>query len=400
MGHLSASHLAAVGIGSMIFNFIYWNMGFLRMGTTGITAQAFGGKQRAKIRDTLVRSILIAFMIALIILLFRNAILKSGFVLMNVGESYYDMAWAYCSIRIWAAPATLALYSLFGWYFGMQNAIIPLVITLVLNIVNILCSLYFVRVLDMGAEGVALGTLIAQYSGLILGLLFLVKYKGYFKQFRMSVLFEMDALLSFLRINVDIFIRTLSLTSVFAFFYSMSAVQGSLILAANTILMQFLNWMSYGIDGFAYAAESMVGKYKGASDEHKLMKSIKLSFMWAFVLAVLTAAVYGLKGELLLRIFTNDIEVIEMAASFLFWMALFPIIGFASYIWDGIYIGLTASKAMRNSMLISMIFFFASFYALRTIWPVHSLWIALLIFLLVRAIIQDFLFRRKGLQLK
>jgi MATE family multidrug resistance protein len=282
----------------------------------------------------------------------------------------------------------------------MQNAIIPLIITLVVNVINIVLSFYFVRVMNMGAEGVAFGTVIAQYSGFVLGLLFLIKYKGYLKNFRLSALAEMDQLLDFLRINVDIFIRTLSLTSVFAFFYSMSAAQGKLILAVNTILMQFLNWMSYGIDGFAFAAESLVGKYKGAADERKLMKSIKLSFLWAFILALITALLYGFKGEFLLRLFTNDPVVIALAKSFLFWMALFPLIGFASYIWDGIYIGLTASKAMRNSMLVSMVLFFICYYALRVIWPIHSMWIALITFLFVRAVIQHILFSRKGLELR
>lgn len=401
MGSLSAAHIGAVGVGAMIFNFIYWNFGFLRMGTTGITAQAYGRNDEPFIINTLGRSIVVAILLAALVMALQIPFAQASFYLMNIGGDQYELVEEYFFIRIWAAPATLALYAMMGWFFGMQNAIFPLILTIVINVVNIALSYYLVVYLNMEVAGVAWGTVISQYVGLLLaGLLFWGKYADLVKQFKQKALFQIEELQQFLSINRDIFIRTVCLTLAFGFFYSQSAASGELILAANVILLQFLNWMSYAVDGFAFAAESLVGKYKGASNDTQTQKSIRFSFIWGMVLAVLFSAVYFFFGENLLSLFTDKQEVIQSASPFLFWMVLLPILGTPSYIWDGVYVGLTASKAMRNSMILSLAIYIGSFFLLKNVInQIDALWLSLLIFLLARGIIQWSIFWKKGLQI-
>ncbi|MEO1711847.1 MAG: MATE family efflux transporter, partial [Bacteroidota bacterium] len=297
MGRLSELHIGAVGVGAMIFNFIYWNFGFLRMGTTGLTAQAFGEENRANIILTFVRALLVAGTLAAILLLTQYAVDPLARQLMNVGGEQGDLVKEYFLIRIWAAPASLGLFALMGWFFGMQNAVFPLILTVSINVVNIVASYYFVTVLQWEVAGVAWGTVIAQYMGIVLGfILFFIRYRSYWNDLILPAILAWSALRRFLVLNMDIFLRTLCLTFVFAFFYSQSAKDGALVLAVNTILMQFLNWMSYGVDGFAFAAESLVGKYKGKKDESGTLRAIRLSFIWGMVFAVFFSALYALGG--------------------------------------------------------------------------------------------------------
>lgn len=401
MGRLSPAHIGAVGVGAMIFNFIYWNFGFLRMGTTGITAQAYGRKDEPFMMNTLGRALVVAMLLAVAVIALQIPFAKASFYLMNIDGTQYGLVEEYFFIRIWAAPATLALYALMGWFFGMQNAIFPLILTIVINVVNIILSYYMVAYLNWEVAGVAWGTVISQYVGLFLAVgLFFLRYSDLAKQFKQKALFKIEELQQFLTINRDIFIRTVCLTLAFGFFYSQSAKGGELVLAANVILLQFLNWMSYAVDGFAFAAESLVGKYKGATDVQKTQKSIRYSFIWGMVLAVLFSLGYFFFGENLLYIFTDKENVIQAAIPFLFWMILLPILGTPSYIWDGVYVGLTASKAMRNSMILSLIIYLGSFFLLKNMMnEIDALWLSLLIFLFVRGIIQWAIFWKKGLQI-
>ncbi len=401
MGRLSELHLGAVGIGAMIFNFVYWNFGFLRMGTTGITAQAFGKKDSQDIIITLGRALLVAFILGTVVLVLQKPIGQLGFYLMNISEAQYSLVEDYFYIRIWAAPATLALYAFMGWFFGMQNAIYPLILTIVINVVNIVCSYIMVKQFNMEVAGVAWGTVIAQYVGFIMAvILFLSKYKSYVKHYSHKVSLELKALLQFLRINSDIFIRTLCLTFAFGFFYSQSSSGGEIILAVNVILLQFLNWMSYGVDGFAYASESLVGKYKGANDQKGVTAAIRLSFIWGMVLAALFSLVYFTFGENLLYVFTDKSEIVAASIPFLFWMALFPILSTPCYIWDGIYIGLTASKAMRQTMILAFLIYIGSYILLKPNFGNHGLWAALLIFMVARGLIQWVWFRGSSLAIQ
>ena len=395
MGRLSETHIGAVGLGAMIFNLVYWNFGFLRMGTTGITAQAFGENNSTKISDTLARALLLAFLLGVCLLLFQVPIAKATSYLLNVTEIQSPLVAEYFQIRIWAAPATISLFALMGWFFGMQNALFPLAITIFINVTNIVFSYVMVRHFQMDVAGVAWGTLIAQYMGLLLALtLLFAKYRDQCRNWSRKRLLELSAMRQFLSINRDIFIRTFCLTFTFAFFYNRSSSQGEMILAVNVILLQFVNWMSYGIDGFAFASESLVGKYKGAKDDRQLQRAIKLSFVWGMAFAIVYSLSYALFGLEMLQIFTDKPAVILAASPFLFWLILYPIISTPCYIWDGVFIGITASKAMRETMLLSLIVFLISYFFLADQFGNNGLWAALLLFMAARGIFQWIWYRK------
>ncbi|MFT4664956.1 MAG: MATE family multidrug resistance protein [Polaribacter sp.] len=386
MGRLSEQHLGAVGIGAMVFNLIYWNFGFLRMGTTGITAQAYGAKDAQNVIHTLARAMVVVVLVAFAILLLQNPIASLGFQFMNVPADQIVIVQSYFDIRIWAAPATLGIIAIMGWFFGMQNAIYPLIMTIFISVVNVFFSFYFIMEMGMEADGVAWGTVIAQYAGLLLGAcLFVYRYSNYSAHFQRKALFAVEAFKDFLLINRDIFIRTVCLTFSFAFFYSQSAVHGSLTLAANVILLQFVNWMSYGIDGFAYAAESLVGKHAGARQTKELQKTVRLTFFWGMAMAVGFSLLFWFFGNNLLQLFTNQEDIILTAMPFMFWVILFPLLSTPCYLWDGIFVGLTASREMRDAMLLSIVFFIGAFYTFQR-WGNNGLWASLLLFMVVRGI--------------
>ena len=400
MGRMSEVHIGAVGLGAMIFNFVYWNFGFLRMGTTGMAAQAYGSKDTGRTAQTMGRALLVAMIIATFILLLQWPLGQLSMQLMNVSAEQQPLVAEYFYIRVWAAPATLGLFAFMGWFFGMQNAIYPLILTILINAVNIVLSVLLVHYYGMDVDGVAYGTLIAQYTGLLAAIgLFFYKYRYLLSEFSRKAILEWQKLRQFLSINADIFVRTLFLTGAFGFFYSQSSVEGEMMLAVNTILLQFLNWMSYGVDGFAYASESLVGKYKGAKSDTKTRQAINYSFAWGMGLAVLFSLGYWFLGKELLYIFTNQEDVIAATMPFLFWMVLMPVFSTPCYIWDGIYIGLTASKSMRNSMLLAFAIFLAAFFLSRP-WGNHGLWLAMLVFMVARGMFQHLLYWRKGIALR
>ncbi len=398
MGQLSALHIGAVGVGAMLFNFIYWNFGFLRMGTTGITAQYYGQQSDSAIILTLGRALFIAILLAVLIMLLQVPLAQLGFYLMNLSEVQLPLVATYFYTRIWAAPATLALYALMGWFFGMQNAIYPLILTIIINVVNIICSLFFIKYMGFEVAGVAYGTVIAQYVGLFLGIgLFFYKYHYLLPHLSQQALLKREELRQFLSINSDIFVRTFCLTFAFGFFYSQSSVGGEQLLAVNVILLQFMNWMSYGIDGFAFATESLVGKYVGAKQQTRLNKAIRLSFIWAMSLAGLYSLLYGSLGLTLVGVFSNQTEIIIATQPYLFWMILFPLLSTPCYIWDGIFIGLTTSRAMRDSMIFSLFIYLGVHYLLKNDFGNHGLWLALLIFMVARGGIQWWIYHKRDL---
>ena len=400
MGRMSALHIGAVGIGSMIFNFVYWNFGFLRMGTTGLTAQSYGRRDEKEMISNLGRAFLIALLLGGTIVLLQYPLGEAAIWLMGVGEEQLGLVRRYFYVRVWAAPATLAIYALTGWFFGMQNAVIPLFLTIVVNLVNIALSFFFVKNWGLEAEGVALGTAIAQYVGLVIGVwCFWRYYSDLWSKLQWSALLYWKKLQEFLQLNADIFLRTFLLTFAFGFFYSQSNAEGAMILAVNVILLQFTNWMSYGVDGFAFASESLVGKYAGAGDGPNTSKAIRLSFAWGMGLALCYSLAYALCGDLLLRIFTDQELVIVASEPFLIWVILFPVLGSPCYIWDGVFIGLTASRSMRNAMVLAFAIFLGGYYFFMQNHGNHGLWISLLIFVVARGGFQQYLYWRKGIGL-
>ncbi len=392
MGHMDdPAYLGAVAVGGVIFNIIYWSLGFLRMGTTGLTAQAYGKTDKSAMILVLAQALSIALFAAVFLIVFQVPIGQLGFWLMGSSEEGVkvdQLALVYYQYRIWAAPATISLYAFMGWFLGMQNARYPMYVTLLINVVNIGANVYFVRYLGMTVEGVALGTVIAQYLGLFLSLyLFYRYYNDYLQELSWHALRQWDKLKGFLAVNSDIFIRTMCLLFTFSYFTYVSKQVGAEMLSANQILLQYLFLLSYGVDGFAYAAESLVGRYVGAKEEDNLRTSIRLSFVWGLGIAAACSVLYWFADDRLLFLFTENEDVIATAKPYLYWLVLYAPIGAAAFIWDGIYIGATAAKSMRNSMIIATFLCFLPIqYFLTPSLGNHALWLAMILFMLVRAI--------------
>lgn len=393
-----AIYIGAVALGALIFNFVYWSFAFLRMGTTGLTAQAYGKADKPLMMNVLGRALAFAFVSGCLLLILQIPLERLSFYLLGASTEVETLAQEYFYIRVWAAPATLSLYAFMGWFFGMQNAIYPLILTILINLINILCSLYLVNALGMKSDGVALGTVVAQYVGLFTALgLFWFKYKSYTVYFQRKAILEWQSFKAFMSLNSDIFIRTFCLVFSFAFFDNQSAILGDMTLAVNGVLLQFTFWLSYGVDGFGYAAESLTGKYYGAKEEDNFQKAIKASFIWGMGLAVVYSLIFGIFGEPLLYVFTDQIDIIERAKVYLIWLVIFPIVVAPAYIWDGIYVGITASKAMRTTMIAALTVYLLFFYAQDTLGDFgnHGLWAALTVMMLSRSVFQWWYWRKK-----
>jgi len=395
MGHQGSAELAALGLVSMIFVFLYGSLNFLRMGTTGITAQAVGAGDERGLSLTLYRALFVTLLCAALLLIFQSPLAESAFELMNVEAGYAGEARHYFDLRIWAAPAVLMLYALTGWYFGMQNAVIPLIVTLCINGVNIVLSYYFVMELGMGIEGAAYGTLIAQYAGLLLALAFLFKYKARLHRYGFAQMLRRSELGRFLHVNKEIFIRTTALTFTFAFFYSQAAKASEETLTVMILLLQFVIWFAYSLDGFANAAESLVGKYYGAKEWENFHRVIRYLFAWGLGFSLLYMLLYGLFGETLLRLYTDQQSILEAALPFMPYVVAVPLLSFAAFIWDGVFIGMTAARALRNAILYSTALFLGLFYLTRGTDFAYALWINFMLFFLFRGAVQTWMFYRK-----
>jgi len=396
LGHLNSHvYLGAVSIGAMIFNILYWGMNFLRMSTTGFTAQAFGRKDNSKIASNLISPVIIGISIGILLIFLQYPIDKLSFYLLDAEKQTEQFASSYFAIRIWAAPATLALYGFYGWFIGVQNAKYPMIVAVSINIVNVALSYFFIYNLGMNSDGAAIGTVIAQYFGLLLSIIFiLAKYKNYFKTYKLKIRFNKTELSRYFAVNANIFVRTLGIMAVFTFFTGSSANRGTLVLDANTILFQFYIFFSYFIDGFAYATEALTGKYLGEKNKVKLVKAVKEIFKYSFLISIVFTLVYLFLGKEIIKLMSSQAEVIALAEKYLFWVWLLPILSFASFIWDGAFVGLTASKEMRNTMLFSSVLvFFPAFYLLQNYMGNNALWLALLLFLLSRGLTQTLIFR-------
>ena len=397
VGHLQSEiYIGAIALGSMIFNFIYWGFSFLRMGTSGFTAQSYGKKDFQESFQHLLRAVFIGFIGAVFLLILQKPIDFLSFSLIKGSPEVEHFARQYFYIRIWAAPATLAIYSISGWYIGMQNARVPMVIAILVNLFNIGFNVLFVKVFHMKSDGVALGTVFAQYLGLLASLFFLRKYKKrIMHSFNLKNIMQTDELKRFFKVNKDIFIRTMSLVFALSFFTAQSAKYGDSLLAVNTLLLQFFTIFAYITDGFAYAGEALAGKFYGAKDNLKLKRVIKLLFAWGFAISLLFTIIYRLGDSFLLQLFTNNPDVLENLKPYLFWIYFIPIISFGAFIWDGIFIGLTASASLRDAMLIStFLIFLPAYYILHFYFHNHGLWLAFMLFMLSRFITLSIYFKK------
>ena len=395
VGHLgSASYIGAIAVGGMLFNMIYWIFGFLRMGTSGMTAQAYGKRDLTEVVRTLLRAVGVGLLISLGLWILQSPILRGAFVLIDATEEVKRWASLYFNICIWGAPAILGLYGFAGWFIGMQNSRFPMFIAITQNIVNIAASLCFVFVLGMKVEGVALGTLIAQYAGLFMAFALWLKYYGRLKAYiDWNGLWGGEEMRRFFSVNSDIFFRTLCLVAVTTFFTSTGARQGDVILAVNTLLMQLFTLFSYIMDGFAYAGEALAGRFIGAKNDVGLRRCIRLLFLWGIGLSLSFTILYAFLGRDFLGLLTNDTSVIKASGDYFYWVLAIPLCGFSAFLWDGIFIGATATRQMLCSMLVASATFFIIYYLFYRSMGNHALWMAFLWYLSLRGGMQWILWR-------
>lgn len=398
VGHMgSAAYIGAIAVGSMIFNLVYWLFGFLRMGTSGMTAQARGRRDMAEAAGILARSMKVAAIVAVLMLLLQWPLYRLMLWLIAPTDDVVPWVDVYFRIVVWGAPAMLSLYSLSGWYIGMQNTRIPMVVSILQNVVNIVASLLFVYGWGMQVEGVALGTVVAQYAGFLVALAFLWRYyrkvlagriMGSVLMIQFSKKIVSRRTDPMIHVNRDIFLRTLCLVAVNLYFTSAGARQGATILAVNTLLMQLYLLFSYILDGFAYAGEALGGKYWGAKDWVAYKDVVRRLFGWGALMTTLFTCIYIIGGMPFLRLLTDEPQVVEASQAYVWWAYLVPAAGVAAFIWDGLFIGTTQTRGMLISSAVAAILFFVTATITMNRMGNHGLWLSMILYLLTRGIVQ------------
>ncbi len=398
LGHIAdaSNQIGAIAIGGMIFSFIYMTLSFLRASSAGLTAQAFGKQNKAEIKGIFVRASFLALVLASTILLLQVPIEWLSFRILEAEPQVEHFAAEYFSIRIWAAPATLMLYVFNGWYIGMQNTKTPMYIAIVGNLLNIGFNYYFVYIKGMRADGVALGTLLAQYLSLLLAVVFMFnQYPEYLKHLEIKSKLLKTKILSLLSMNRDLFIRSFILIFVLSFFTVSSAKLSTEILAVNSILFQFFLFFSFFMDGFAYAAEALTGKYIGQDNLAQLQKAIKVTFLWGFYLSLPFTLLYAFQNQWILSLLTDDINIARAAQDYHIWIVIIPLLTFSSFLWDGVYIGATAVKPIRDTMIVSGLFIFLpTYYILQPYLANHALWLAFSSFMFGRGFFMTIWYKK------
>lgn len=383
------STIGALAVGTAIFNFIYWNFAFLRMGTSGLTAQAYGAGNKREVANILGRSMVAALAVALLLLVFNRPVGRFALTLMQGSPEVMALAGEYFFARIWAAPAAIGIFALHGWFIGMQDSTTPMVVTIINNLINIACSLWFVFGLDMGVAGIAWGTVVAQYAALVISVAIMwVKYKAYLREIDLRECLRMEPLVRFLRINSDAFLRTLCVCTVYTCFTAFSARFGDTILATNELLMQLFMLFSYMLDGFCYAAESLTGRFIGEGNKPRLQESVRRLLGWSAAVAGLYIVVYLLWWRPLLGIFSDSPTILACAEEYVVWIVMVPLLSFVPFLIDGILIGATKTRIMRNTTFGSLVAFFVLFYGLEGLLGNRALWLAYVSFIVVRCVLM------------
>ncbi|EPZ8240041.1 MATE family efflux transporter DinF [Vibrio fluvialis] len=388
IGHLEhAWYLGGVALGSTVISVTFWLLGFLRMSTTGLTAQAFGADNRAGLARVWLQGMLMAFGFAAVFLLLHRFIADGVFGFSSASAEVKLYAQQYFVIRAWSAPASLVNFVLLGWLLGTQNSRAPMWMVIITNVVNIVLDLLFVLGLGWKVQGVALASVIADYSGMGFGLWCVWRY---WLQHQLppplALLRESTQGLSrFVRLNRDIFLRSLCLQAAFSFMTFQGAAFGDQTVAANAVLMSFLMMISYGMDGFAYAMEAMVGKAIGAKSETQLKAAMIGSAFWSVIICLLLTLAFGWYGSALIRLITDISAVQQTAQVYLPWLVAMPLTSMWCFLLDGIFIGATKGREMRNSMFVAACTFFVVFYGFA-FWGNHALWLAMLSFMAMRGL--------------
>ena len=395
-GHLgdSVSTIGALAIGVSIFNFIYWNCSFIRMGTSGITAQAYGAADQRTTTLMLARATVVSLVVGVAIVVLQRPLGEVALRLMNGGEMVADYFYA----RVWAVPAGVLLFGLNGWLTGMQNAIIPMVVAIVVNVIHIVCSLWFAFPLGMGIVGIAYASVVAQWTGVaITALIMWWHYGKQLVRISWSEIWDMKAMREFFSINRDIIVRTLCIVSTYTFFTAASArMDDPTILAVNTILLELFTLFSYMSDGFAFAAEALTGRFIGERNGVALRDCVRKCMVWCAVICVLYVGLYVGWWRELLGLFVEDgaentAQIMEYAGRYIGWIVAIPVAASWPFMMDGIMVGATQSRIMRNSMLWATAAYFLLFFTLEPLIGNDALWLAFTSYMFLRGVFQYFM---------
>ena len=398
-GHLgdSVATIGALAIGVSIFNFIYWNCSFIRMGTSGITAQAFGAGDYRTTTLMLARAVVVSLVVGLLAIILQRPLGLGALAIMNGN----DLVAEYFFARIWAVPAGVLLFGLNGWLTGMQNAIIPMIVAVMVNTIHVAFSIWFAFPLGMGIVGIAYASVVAQWTGVIItAAITWWHFRKSFVAIKWREVIDMAAMKEFFLINRDIIVRTLCIVATYTFFTAASARMGDdNILAVNTILLQLFTLFSYMNDGFAYAAEALTGRFIGAKDEPSLRDAVKKCVIWCLVVAIIYIGVYiGWWRDLLLLFISSDAQdaevLLDYAGRYIGWIIAIPLAAAMPFVMDGIMVGATQSRIMRDSMILSTIAYFALFYAFKPIIGNNALWLAFSSYMFLRGALQYFMSHR------
>jgi len=388
IGHLgAAAPLGAIAIGAQIFSFIYWGMGFLRMGTTGLTAQAEGAADEAEVRAVLGRAVVLGVAVGCALVVLQLPLTAGALLLFPSTPEVEALVRGYVLIRIWGAPATMLSYAVIGWFIGLRETRVVMILQVFMNLLNMALDVVFVVGLGWGVRGVALGTLISEVTAAGLGVVAVILHLRHrSRPERPLRIIEPGALGQMLLINQDIFLRTLLLISAFAWFTRQGARSGELVLAANHVLLQFLVFSAFFLDGFAFSTEALVGRAVGASDRQAVARTVRLTTALAVATSVLTSGVFAVLGPGIISALT-DVEAVRKAALVYLWYAvLHPIVGVWCFQLDGIFIGATRSREMRNAMVVSFAIYIGVWWLLSGALGNHGLWLSFLVFFVVRGL--------------
>lgn len=396
-GSDTAATIGALAIGTSIFNFIYWNCSFVRMGTSGLTAQAYGAENRTECGNMLARALVVGAVLGVLLVVLQVPLGEAAIRIMNGDE----MTREYFYARIWAVPAGIMLFAFNGWFTGMQNAVIPMATAIIVNLIHIVCSFAFAFGFDLGIVGIAYASILAQYTGVVLSLVLLRFYfRGYLRNVKWREVLSVEPLKEFFRVNRDIMLRTICNVAVYTFFTGASARMGDpVLLAVNTLLIQLFTLFSYMADGFAYAAEALTGRFIGARDPQNLRLCINRSILWSTVIALLFVVGYIFGWEELLSLFVdqesgNAAAILTEAGHYIGWVIMIPFFCAVPFALDGIMIGATESRVMRNAMFVASAGFFALFFSLYPLVGNNALWAAFTLYMLLRGACQFLMTKR------
>jgi MATE family multidrug resistance protein len=383
VGHLPEPYyIGAVAIGAMLFNYLYHLFNCLRMGTTGPTAQARGAGDPAEVRAIIVRALVLAGTIGSLLLVLQVPIVTLALWLIDASPEVEHHAREYFLIRVWALPAVLAVYAIIGWLYGLRDVRRPLILLLVTSALNIALDLLFVFGFGWGVSGVAAASLVAQYCGLALGLYYVLqKLRDMPATQRRAAIFQRDKLVRMVAINSDILLRTLCVVSVLGFFMAKSAALGDVALAANQVLHTFLVFTSFALDGFAHAAETILGETVGRRDRSRFLQARRVVFFWSAVAGLVAMTAFAVFGEGIIALLTSIPEVRASAVDYLIWPVIMPLASVWAYTYDGVYLAATRTRIMRNSVIASFGIFLVLLHTLPPLLGNHGLWIAVFGFL-------------------